>query len=286
MASFRTSYLEIESRELVRHLLRGAGQCDREYVNPRDLLDFLKLRHTSFHFATELPEEALRTLAGASPRALLSFSDRLIATDDTLKENRIRFSVLHEIGHYVLPRHEHALYLCDDVGLTFATRLVLEKEANEFAADLLFLGDRFTAEANCRPISALSVKELAERYRASFEATARRVVEKSFRPCMVVAFKHEDQRAVLDASVVPQWTTRYSVASPLFKAKYFEKLTGTAPPEAVAAVTRPGRDIADSHICDLDIPSRVAGSVVRFHAEFFSNTYNVFCLLTPASVRG
>ena len=92
MKAFRASYFEIESRELVRHLLRGAGQCDRECINPRDLLEFLKLEYVSFNFATELPEEAKNTGSGGAPRALLSFADRLVATDDTLDERRTRCS--------------------------------------------------------------------------------------------------------------------------------------------------------------------------------------------------
>jgi len=51
MTGFSASYLEIEPRELVRHLLRGAGQCERECVNPQELLDFLKLEYLSFNFA-------------------------------------------------------------------------------------------------------------------------------------------------------------------------------------------------------------------------------------------
>jgi hypothetical protein len=236
----------------------------------------------SFSFATELPDEAKRSLMGAAPRALLSFGDRVIATDKSLDENRARFSVLHEIGHYVLPHHEHALYLCDDIGLTYATRLVMEKEANEFAADLLFLGDRFCAEANSRPISAATVKELAMRYRASFEATARRLVEKNFRPCMFVSFKQEDHRQSIDVDAVANWEVRYCVASAPFKTIYFEKVTGRAPPDAVAAVTQPGRNIASSYVCEIAVADRQANESRNFRAEFFSNTYNVFCLLTPA----
>lgn len=282
MTTFRASYLEIEPRELVRHLLRSAGQCDRQCVNPRELLDFLKLDYTSFSFAAELPDEAKRSLMGATPRALLSFGDRLIATDESLDDNRARFSVLHEIGHYVLPNHEHALYLCDDIGLTYATRLVMEKEANEFAAELMFLGDRFSAEGNARPISAATVKELAGRYRASFEATARRLVEKSFRPSMLISFKQDDRRDVIDVDAAASWAVRYCVASPTFKTTYFEKVTGKAPPEAVAAATQPGRDIANGYVCEVGIPVLPDTEPKPFRAEFFSNTYNVFCLLTPA----
>ena len=36
MTAFNASYLEIEPRELVRHLLRSAGQCERQCVNPRE----------------------------------------------------------------------------------------------------------------------------------------------------------------------------------------------------------------------------------------------------------
>ncbi len=35
--------------------------------------------------------------------------------------------------------------MCDDAGLNFATRLVMEREANEFAADLLFLKTDFAS---------------------------------------------------------------------------------------------------------------------------------------------
>jgi hypothetical protein len=284
MTAFSASYLEIEPRELVRHLLRSAGQCGRQCVNPRELLDFLKLEYASFSFAAELPDEARRTLMGATPRALLSFEDRLIATDESLDDNRARFSVLHEIGHYVLPHHEHALYLCDDIGLTFATRLVMEKEANEFGGDLLFLGDHFSAEANPRPISAATVKELATRYRASLEAAARRLVEKNFRPCMLVAFKQEDQRQTIDVDATASWAVRYCVASPAFKTTYFGKVSGKAPPDAVAAVTQPGRRIEDGFVCDIRVSGRAAHDARAFRAEFFSNTYNIFCLLTPVKI--
>jgi len=280
MAGFNASYLEIEPRALVRHLLRGAGQCERECVNPRQLLEYLKLEYLSFNFARELPEEAKKTITGGAPRALLSFTDRLVATDDSLDEKRTRFSVLHEIGHYLLPHHEHTLYVCDDIGLSFATRLVMEKEANEFAADLLFLGDRFSAEANSRPINALTVKELAIQYRASFEATARRLVEKSFRPCLLIVFKQEDKRDALDVDAVPTWSVRYCIASPSFKTTYFEKVSGTVPPEAIAVVTQTGRDIAESFVSEIEIAGPT-GATKRFRAEFFSNTYNIFCLMTP-----
>ena len=281
MTGFNASYLEIEPRELVRHLLRETGQFERDAVNPADLLKFLNLDYITFDFDSELPADAKESVGGAQPRALISFDDRVVATHDSLGDNRMRFSVLHEIGHYVLPSHVHALWVCDERGLSSSPRLVLEKEASEFAADLLFLGDRFSVEANNLPISAATVKALATKYQASFEATARRLVGKNFKPCMLVAFKKDATAAQIDTDRTPTWSVRYCVASPRFKTRFFESVSGQVPQEIVAAVTTPGRDIADSipYEMAVDGPGREPSSV--FNAAFFWNTFNIFCLLTP-----
>ena len=281
MSGFSASYLEIEPRELVRYVLRESGQRQRDSANPADILELLGLRHVSFSFELELPEDAKATIGGARPRALISFEDRIVATDSELNENRTRFSVLHEVGHFVLPHHEHTLYVCDDVGLGFSSRLVMEKEASEFAADLLFLGDRFSLDANSRPISALSVKEFATKYRASFEATARRLVEKNFQPCMLAVFKKEPGQGIDDLNDQPSWSVRYCVASALFKTRYFERVSGTVPQEVAAAVTEPGRDIAESHIDEVSVRSASRQDSLQFWGEFFSNTFNIFCFLRP-----
>jgi len=281
MTTFNATYLEIAPRELVTYLLRESGQYERESVDTARLLGFLGLDYVSFNFDLELPPEAKQTVGDARPRALISFGDRIIATDSDLDENRTRFSILHEVGHFILPHHEHSLYVCDDIGLSPATRLVFEKEASEFAADLLFLGDRFALEANSRSIGASTVKELATKYGASFEATARRLVEKSFRPCMLVVFKKEPRQSGGELAQLATWSVRYCIASATFKTQYFESVSGTVPTEVVAVVTQPGRDITDSRSIEVTVRSSSDQQESRFFAEFFSNTYNIFCLLTP-----
>jgi hypothetical protein len=281
MSGFSGRFLEIQPRELVRYLLHAAGQCEREFINPSDLLDLLELKYESFNFQLELPDEAKETVGGGKPRALISFADRLVATDSSLSENKARFSLLHEIGHYVLPKHQNALFVCDDQGLSLSTRLVLEKQASEFAADLLFLGDRFSLEANSRPVSAMTVKQLATKYRASFEATARRLVERSFQACMLIVFKQESAQSRIDVSQSPIWSVKYCIASPSFKTQYVAEVEGIAPPDVVTIVAQPGHDVADSYSCEvsLTLPTEPVGK--PFLAEFFYNQYNIFCLLRP-----
>ena len=127
----------------------------------------------------------------------------------------------------------------------------------------------------------MTIKELATKYRASFEATARRLVEKSFQACMLVVFKQDATRARIDAAQTPAWSVRYCVASPLFRAQYFTGVQGVVSPDVAAAVAQPGRDIADSLVCDVSLTSPTERAELPFRAEFFYNQWNIFCLLTP-----
>jgi len=275
---FKAGYLEITPKELVRYLLRESGQQGRDAVNPAEILDFLKLNHTSFNFGLELPEGS--RAHGTQPRALLSFPDRLVAIDQELSEHRARFSVLHEIAHYILPSHEYFFYLCDDRGLSEATGLEMEKQANDFAADLLFQDDRFTLEANSHVISAGAIKNLATKYKASFESTARRIIEKNIQPCMLMVFQQTSIISKINIDSPSMWTTKYCIASTRFRTDYFTKAQGLVPEDVVKLLTATGRDISDSVQREITV-TKPDGKKSQFEAEFFYNSYNIFCLLRP-----
>ena len=280
MDGFSATHLDIQPHEIVRFLLVESGQDKRDAVNVVDILNLLKLEYLSFDFDSALPEEARP--GGKNPRALLSFPERVVATHSKLIEVRERFSILHEVAHYILPNHVKRFFLCDDAAIAGNSNLVLENEASVVAADLLFHGDRFTLEANSQPITAATVKLLADKYNASYEATARRLAEKSLRPCMFLSFRREEadeSRINLDAK--PIWRIRYCVGSPTFVARYFPRAQGTLSPEEAAALTQPGRDIAESITSEVPIKGP-AGEDWRFWAEFFFNQYNMFGLLTLA----
>lgn len=277
---FQAKYLEIEPKELIRYILAETGQYERTAVNPADILNFLKLEYASFDFDNTLPQDA--RIENSKPRALLSYPDRVVAVDSNLSDMRRRFSVLHEIAHYVLPSHEYSLYLCDSQGLGFSAKLFFEKEANVFAADLLFCGERFTFEVNSNPISASTVKQLADGYRASFEATSRRLVEKNVRPCMFIVFRRPPTRNSIDLDAEPVWEKKYCIASPRFSAEYFTDLQRAVVPEPIARdLAEPGRDIANSINCQVGV-NTTEGKRSLFNAEFFFNQYNIFCFLKPS----
>jgi Zn-dependent peptidase ImmA (M78 family) len=280
MSGFSASYLEIDELELVHFLLNAAGQSNRDQINPQDLLDFLKLQCIQVDFVREFSGLGPSLLA-SPPRALISFHDRLIATEHSLEPTRMRFSVLHEIGHYVLPNHQNAFYICDKRAMGFNTPWTFEKEANQFAANLLFLADRFELEANSHSISPHTVKKLAEQFGASFEATARRIAERTYRDCMFVSFA-EDNLHAINSDFEKTWKVRYCIASPSFSHKYFSSFTRAVVSPEIAQQVCCVQDISQSvtELVQIQLPGR---SSQHFRAEYFFNSFNIFCFLTPAN---
>ena len=278
MEGFKASYLEIEPRELVHFLLKETGQYERDAINPSDLLKYLHLDYLPVDFDANLPLEVKPEVSRL--RALLSFADRLVAVDESLSPRRRRFSVLHEVAHYVLPGHQHSLYLCDDLGMSARTRLTFEKEANEFAADLLFKGALLAVEAAGMAISVKTIVALGHKYDASFMATARRLVDKSVRPVMLVVFKSAADATQIDSDAVPVWEEHCCVASPVFKSRVFARVTGNVPADVASELLSPGRQIGESIVRDTAVTG-VREDRPPFRAEFFYNQYNILCLLTP-----
>lgn len=276
---FKVGLPQISPDELVRYVLHHSGHDDRQAINAQALLDFLKLELLEIDFERDLPPEWRR---GTSiPRAVLSYPDRLVAVHTNQMPVRIRFSILHEVGHYLLPSHQELLYLCDDDCLNPRTAEVMEAEANEMAANLLFLGDRFTLEANTLPVSAETAVTLAGKYVASIQATAWRLAAKNTRPVMCMAFATASGAALADPPGSARWGTMYSIASPAFAVKYSEDVVGEVPAEIVQELQRPGRPIFPGVVGQMKL--HIGQERVTLRAEFFYNGFNIFCLLTPAA---
>jgi len=272
MTPLRTTVLAPTADELVEFLLRETDQSEPGPTRVDSVLDLLALGQLTLDFATELPEA--RTATGEPVRALLDYQERLVVTDAAMNPQRSRFSSLHEIGHYVLPEHTGQIVLCGDDDLGFRAARAHEREASAFAAEMQFKGRLFKLETAALPISAATVKDIATTFDASFESSARHLVETSIRPCMLAVY---EQTGAPDTGG-PSTAVRYSIASPRFAQRYGRQLTDDHN-EHVAAVWTPGRDIADSIIDEIQL-QRPDGAVTRFRAEYFFNGYNAFCLLS------
>ena len=272
--NLKAGHPDFSPTELADFLLRETGQTEQQATNPGDLLSYLKLAPMVLDLESALPGKINK------PRGVLAFHERIVAVHSGLYPQRATFTALHEIAHYVLPQHRTDFYLCDDEAISFLARNRLEREASEFAAELLFQGDRFTLESSSMPLTALSIKQLSGEYRASFEATARRMVFKSFRDCMLVVFEPKPGVGIIDPNRERDWMVKYVVPSVSFANKFFRDLEGEVPRDVVTAVTQPGRDLADSVVREPTVTSP-QGKRIPFIAEFFCNHYNIFALLLP-----
>lgn len=110
-------------------------------------------------------------------RAVLLFDESRICIDESLPKIKHPWASCHEAGHRVLVWHKP--FFCADTAETLdpAWHEELEREANYAAGRLLFLGDRFTADARDTEPTVAGLKRLAKRYRASLTTTLRRYVE-------------------------------------------------------------------------------------------------------------
>lgn len=118
---------------------------------------------------------------------MVDLRENVIYLDSTMLPQKRTFVKLHETGHKVLPWQRQAyLYLDDETTLAPDVHEQFEREANCFAADVLFQIDRFDHDAHDLPLAIKSPLALSKRYGASVHATIRRYVERSRHTCAVL----------------------------------------------------------------------------------------------------
>ena len=107
--------------------------------------------------------------------------------NDKARPERQRFTLAHELGHFVLHRQIQAKFNCDKESIyTGADTLKqIEREADEFASNLLMPGDLLRQRITGKRIDFHLLGELAKAFGVSLEAMCIRLI------------KFTEQRAVL-----------------------------------------------------------------------------------------
>ncbi len=114
-----------------------------------------------------------------------------IVLKKTLNDNRKKFTIAHELGHFFIPWHSDLMFGCDikemDIKDDYIPR---EKEANLFAAELLMPMDEFKSNFTGK-ISYDVVSQLADTFKVSFQAALNRCIEKAHEDCIVVCSREK-----------------------------------------------------------------------------------------------
>ena len=154
--------------------------------------------------------ERLAAAANAKIKVAYDFADdesgqttrhkgrHLIIVNGNHREERQRFTVLHEIAHIVLglPSQHHGSTLRTDVLLRYGKRPEEEVLCDVFAAECLLPYHPFAEQVADTDISLDAVKSLAEEYKASLTTTGSRFAVNASEPCAFVLSEDERIRYV------------------------------------------------------------------------------------------
>jgi Zn-dependent peptidase ImmA (M78 family) len=139
--------------------------------------------------------------------------DRLSDPD----EPRARFTLGHELGHYYINEHRNALKkglapshpsFCE-----YASDLLVEREADHFASNLLMPRTLFTKQANICPRGLAGILNLASIFGTSVTSTAIRYVKVEVEPCVVIKWQEKRVKYILSSDVMEKARFRRPVVS-------------------------------------------------------------------------
>ena len=102
-----------------------------------------------------------------------------IAYNGTVSPQRQRFTIAHELGHFVLHRDRQPRFNCDkeSVHSGHETMRLIEREADDFASNLLMPGDRLREWISNGRIDLHVLGAIAKRFQVSFEALCIRFIK-------------------------------------------------------------------------------------------------------------
>jgi IrrE N-terminal-like domain len=146
-----------------------------------------------------------KTLEGCQAR-IIGYGDRaIISVNNSSHRHRQRFSIGHELGHWMCDQGIIAFSCGEKVFATEWSTDNPERRANRYAADILLPEFMFRPLVKNQEITFATVRELAKRFETSLIATTIRLVELSSFPCMVVCNGQRKRRWFFREKDVSLW---------------------------------------------------------------------------------
>jgi Zn-dependent peptidase ImmA (M78 family) len=148
------------ARNLARKLLKDAG-LGNPPISLQKLGDYLATKYN-------LQLEGIKDFSDKTSGATVTVNDTpTIAFNKNHRWYRRRFTIAHEIGHYIMKTGHNS------IASAINSTDPVESEANEFAAELLMPLQQF--KKDCKN-GISSIDELMEKYQVSKEAAGWRLV--------------------------------------------------------------------------------------------------------------
>lgn len=162
-----------EPEHYARELLSSFGLSRIQNLN--EILHVLKLK---------VVEKDLTSVDGVLIR---KSGKGIIAVKRSVKEiGRKNFTICHEIGHYILPKHGTVTCKSDEIDSWKSNLSPYEIEANRFASELLLPTRVIFPLVEKKKATLTLVKEIANSFQTSLTATALKCVAITEEQCAVV----------------------------------------------------------------------------------------------------
>lgn len=243
-------------------------------VNVRDTESFKD------KFLASLPTAARSVFDAAwdKIRGIADLREKAVYVPRVTSAPRIHFAKCHELGHQVIPWQKINIAYRDDdnslrSGFIGEVEELFDFEANFFAAEIIFQGDRFTKRIRDYKPSFAAAFLLADEHGASRHATLRRYVE-----------EHDET-----LGIIPYWPSRYAVDEYGYPVLWANKMV-CSPRfiENYSDIQLP-REISTGHewvsardtynVCEGTIRLGSSSGPVQFQWQSWWNNYCLFVLL-------
>lgn len=261
------------SLEDVRELLR----LDRKFYSSSDqtaVREVVSRLMVAGKQVIKRPTILFEAIRKAKLSALWLPDKKRILIDESLPQLKHRWNEAHEVGHSIIPWHDNLLLGDNEFSLNPNCHQQMEAEANFAAGQLLFLQDRFIAEAKDLDVSLATVKGLKTEFGNTYSSTLWRYVENfgADEPMVGVISKHPRR---LPEDFDPQHPCRHFIQSPGFQNR-FSNVTEIAVFETLKSYcgNQRGGPLGEADVVLTDDN----GDQHLFHFESFSNTHDVLTL--------
>lgn len=259
--------------------VRALLSLDLQYYSSTDPDLIAELTHRFNLLARKtIPNFGRNIISALSKSKLCAFwvpESAKILLDQDVPQAKHRWIESHEITHSITPWHKAFLFGDDKQTLDPGCHKILEAEANYGAGRLLFLQDRFSADARDLSLGFESVRQLADRYSNSIVSTFWRTVEER-NPGQAVfglisVHPHHSDIGAHDGA--DPW--RYFIRSAHFR----QQFSNITPALVFDLITQHAtRRRTGPILLSEDILPDATGKIFDFRIESFSNKYALLTL--------
>ena len=199
-----------EPQIVARNLLKGLGVTDLTGLSLEDLIQY----HGVFL--------QTRSITGAQGRIQFGRSHSVITIDENIRTaGQRRFVLAHEFGHHNMHFGLKPVFNCDEDSFSeWLQKGPQEKEANQFAAELLMPKKSILAQTQSQTFTPELIKSLADHFQTSLTSTAYRLVEQGpYTMGLVYSTANQVRWSQFHPKFPLQWITSKTETPPLSAAR-------------------------------------------------------------------